>query len=158
MLLWITSTGKHIIIIVNFLLIAAFASRFYFDRVLSDLNESIKVKEEIIKSQAPFEKKFKSLQKQLTDIKKISADQEAPYATITELTALTPPNVKLSNFALSKKSLSFGALAPSKEVLKSFVDNLNTSKIFQNIEIKNVSKTSLKDQSIRAEFLVTLLI
>lgn len=154
-LLWVTATGKHVIIIVNFVLIAAFLSRFYFDRVLSDLNESVNVKSEIIKQNAGFEKKYIALQKKIKEIKKITTGQDRPLKIITELASLLPPGINLSNFSLKDNEVTFQANIDSDNSLKLFLSNLNSSKMVKSVEISGVEKKNIKDQVINASFQIT---
>jgi Tfp pilus assembly protein PilN len=156
-LFWITSTGKHIIIIVNFILIAAFLSRFYFDRVLSDLNESLKVKAEILKQMAPFEKKYVSVAKKISQIEKLKKGQALTLFDFEETLALIPPGIKLSSYKQIGKTISFSAHAASKDILKLLINNLKSASRVQTVNLKRVEKQSVKDQEINAAFEVLLI-
>ncbi len=152
-----TATGKHVIIIVNFILIASFLSRFYFDRVLSDLNESIKVKSEIIKQNSSFEADYKTLQNKIEDIKKITSAQNRPIQIISELASLLPPGINLNSFALNNKEATFQARIDSEDSLTIFLSNLNSSKIIENVTIESIEKQNVKDQIMNASFKIIII-
>lgn len=156
-LFWITNTGKHVIIIVNFLLIAAFISRFYFDRVLSDLNDSIKVKNEVLKQNAGFEKRFNATQKKIATVKTFLQMAKLPLAYLSEITGFIPDGVKLSNLTyVGGKNITLDAVIPSKESMNILMQNLNSSKYIKNFSIQNVERKNGKDQEMTTQINVLL--
>lgn len=151
-LLWVTSTGKKVIIMVNFLLICAFLSRFYFDRVLSDLNESIKIKQEIIKGNVQFEEEFRTLQKHLAQIGNLSANQEKSLAILKELFSAFSSGIRPSYLRFNPEDLSFSAKFFSYQQLRTFIQDLRNSKNIKTVVLKNVTKENIKNSQLEAEF------
>ncbi len=141
---WLTSTAKHLIIVVNFLLIAAFISRFYFDKVLSDLNESIQIKSEILKQNSDFEKTYVDLQKKIKEISVLTGDEQL-LTKFSELINVIPGEIKLTNFNYMDKNISFNAVSPSKQSLNIFLHNVKKLSFIKSISIPSIEKQSSND-------------
>lgn len=155
MLQWITNTGKHLIIVVNFILIVAFGSRFYFDKVLADLNESLKIKNEILKQNLAFENTYKKIQQKIANVKIYTLSElSLPY--LSEIVNSVPNGTSLSGFDYSGRRISFSAIIPSKESLQQVIINLKSLKFVKNISVPNIGKKSGNDQEIKADFILDL--
>ncbi len=151
-----TNTGKHVIIIVNFILIAAFISRFYFDKILSDLNESIKVKSEILQQNADFEKRFNKLSNKLTTIKLLSINSTRPFQLLSEVISFMPEGVKLTNINFTGNNINFEANISSRETLNLLIQNLGSLDSVKNIDIASVIRKNGKDQTTNTRFVLNM--
>lgn len=151
-----TNTGKHVIIIVNFVLIAAFISRFYFDKILSDLNESINVKSEILQQNADFEKRFNRLSSKLTTIKLLSINSAKPFQLLSEVISYMPEGVKLADINFTGSNISFEANIASRETLNLLIKNLSSLDSIKNIDIASVTRKNGKDQATYTKFVLNM--
>lgn len=141
----------------NFLLIAAFISRFYFDRILSDLNDSIKVKNEVLKQNADFEKRFNSAQKKIATVKTFLKTAKIPSFYLAEIAGYIPDGVKLASLNYENgKSITMSATVSSKELINTFMQNLNSSKYVKNFMVQNVARKNGKDQEMITEITIFL--
>jgi hypothetical protein len=156
MLSWVTSSAKHLIIIVNFLLIAAFISRFYFDKVLSDLNESVKIKSEILRQNSKFEKTYKELQRKLVAIDTLSEPQTI-FPRLTEITSFIPNGVKFGSINYLSKTLTFTVISPNRELLNQLINNLKSLKYVKSLSIPSIERRMGLNSGIEAMFILKLI-
>ncbi len=74
---WLITIGRYVIIFTELVVVAAFLSRFYFDRKNADLSEKIRQQKAILLSVSDFEKDYLLFQKRLKTVAdKISVDQD----------------------------------------------------------------------------------
>lgn len=150
---WTTNTGKHLIIIVNFVLIAAFISRFYFDKVLSDLNDSIKVKAEILKQNSKFESDYNRIRNKIIAIKTLSGTEKV-LSNLQDIISVTPDGVKFSSLTYTANTISFQASIPTKEVFNTLINNLKSMQFVKSINISRVEKQKGNDPGIDSFFIL----
>lgn len=153
---WTTSTAKHLIIIVNFLLIAAFISRFYFDKVLADLNDSVKIKSEILKQNADFEKTYNDIQKKIVAVQTLSKSATL-LPRLKEIVSVIPPEVKLTSISYTGSSVTFEAAVPDKNVLNILINNLKSIKYVKEVVVPSVEKKSGNDPQINSFFTLKII-
>jgi hypothetical protein len=153
---WTTSTAKHLIIIINFLLIAAFISRFYFDKVLSDLNESVKIKSEILKQNSKFESTYKDLQKKIAAINTIS-QSGVILSRLEEVTGLIPNGIKFNSMNYLGQTLTFRASAPNRELLDQLINNLQSLSYVKSLSIPSIERRTGNNPGIDANFILKLI-
>ncbi|MBI3385346.1 hypothetical protein HY030_04095, partial [Candidatus Gottesmanbacteria bacterium] len=70
---WALTVGRYIVIFTELIVLIAFLSRFWLDRTLSDLHESIKQKQAIVKSAKDLEDQARSVQNRLHEVSTILA-------------------------------------------------------------------------------------
>lgn len=139
LLKWALTIGRHIVIITELIVILAFLSRFKLDRDLTDLGEKIHQKQAIIESSASFEKDFRLLQKRLAKIEELKNNQLEADLILTELAALTPVDIYLSDFDINQDKMSLTATALSEAGLETFLKNLKNSSRFEKLSLSQVS-------------------
>ncbi|MDO8551534.1 MAG: PilN domain-containing protein [bacterium] len=139
-LMWSLSVGRWIVIGVELIVIIAFISRFWLDRELSDLHESIRTKQGIIQSQAAFEKDFISFQQRLASAEQISNGQTGTNKIIAAVASATPQDVALKDLTLERKEIKFTGLALSETGLKSFTAGLANTNLFKDINVVSAGK------------------
>lgn len=150
-LVWSLSAGRWIVIVTELIVIAAFLSRFKFDRDLTDLHEKIKQKQAIVQSYSQFEKDFRFFQERIAKIKTLYAQQTNSPEVLNAVASSLPNDVLLSQFSLEKTSLSITGIALSEEGLGNFMAGLLTSKKFKNIDVSAITRKS-NEAGIRFSF------
>lgn len=139
-LLWALSAGRWIVILTELIVIAAFLSRFKFDRDLTDLHDKIKQKQAIVQSYSTFEKEFRFFKTRITEIKSLYAKQIDSTAVLNTVAQSMPADVLLSQFSFENSSLSISGVALSEEGLGNFLAGLISSKKFKNIDVSSIGR------------------
>jgi Tfp pilus assembly protein PilN len=120
---------------------------------LSDLNESVKIKSEILRQNSKFENTYKALQKKLTAIETLS-NSETVLPQFNEIITLVPAGAKFTNLSYSLKTLTFSASFPNREVLNTLNQNLKSLKYLKSIAIPSVEKSAGPAPVINALFVL----
>ncbi len=136
---WVTTAGRALVVITEFVVLLAFGSRFYFDKKLDDLKETIIQKEAQIKAYAEVE----------SDIRRVLAKQQ-PIETaqktgldfsdkIQKMTQTMPQGTFLETLSLNDDGLAMQGVAQSEYVFAQFLNGVK--------KIPQVSQVSLKNTS-----------
>lgn len=86
---WVTTTGRVTIVLTELIVISVFISRFWLDRVNSDLSEVSRQKQAILESATPFITEFTQLQQRLTYIKNFYINQPEFNKQINSMVIMT---------------------------------------------------------------------
>lgn len=146
--LWFVSTFRVIVIIVEFVVIGAFLSRFWLDSKNSDLTEEIKQKEYQIKALKPIENSFKGIQKKMSAFLTISSQPKAS-STIASIASLVPTSISLNSIAISDEAISISGNTPDEKVLNQFLNNLKESQQFTNVGLTQLERDQEKEGLLR---------
>lgn len=149
---WALSIGRYIIIFTELIVVISFISRFKIDSDLSRLNKDISEKQAVITSFGDLEKNVRSLQ---TRLKIIQSRKEANIKTVQvldECSRITPPDVILSDLSIKESSISLKGVAISHQGLASFIEGFKQSKLFAEIDLKNILS---KGESLGIQFEIT---
>lgn len=148
---WALTIGRHLVIATEFIVILAFISRFKLDRDVADLNEEIKRQQAIINSSTQFEQEFRFLQKRINTIESSKKDQLEADRALLEIANLTPIDVSFSDFGVNKKEVSLTATALSEAGLATFLKKLNSSPLFENLSVPQITAGETKGIGISFE-------
>lgn len=119
---------------------------------MADLNESLKIKNEILKQNIVFENNYKKIQQKIQNAGVFSLSNIS-LANLSAIIDSIPNGIILSNISYTGNKISFSATLPSKEIMKQMITNLNSLKFIKNINVPNVGKKSGNDQEIKADFI-----
>lgn len=137
---WITSYGRYIMILTELVVLIAFASRFSLDRKLTDLNEEIAQKEDIIAANKTLESDIKSVQNQLKTIKNLLGNQSVIPHAMKSFNQSLPPDVYLDSLQIKTGVLRANVIARAPNGLSQLITNLLYEKTLKNVEIGSVAK------------------
>ena len=137
---WALSVGRYIVIFTELIVLIAFLSRFWLDRTLSDLHESIKQKQAIIRSAKELEDQARSIQNRLHEINNITSDSVNAEDILKLLQKITPTDVVYDSLTIGKNQMNISASALSEVSLSVFSYNLRNSKLFSEINLDDVQK------------------
>lgn len=137
-LTWALSAGRVIVILTELVVIAAFLSRFWLDRVLTDLNEANNNKRKQIEASGRFENDFRALQDRLVNYKKLAQKTE-DSAKISQIASLLPADVSLKRISISKKDLQVTGFSLSEGGLAGLIKGLADSKKYENVQLDGLS-------------------
>ncbi|MBU0618954.1 PilN domain-containing protein [Patescibacteria group bacterium] len=136
---WAITVGRYIVIATELIVIIAFLSRFYFDRVLTDLNEEIKQKLAVVESFATLEKEVEAVHKRTTLAKELLAGELAVFTHISKLGQITPPDVTFELLSFDKQEVKINGIALSKKGAANFLNALKTNPEFTGLNLTNLS-------------------
>lgn len=137
---WALSVGRYIVIFTELIVLIAFLSRFWLDRTLSDLHESIKQKQAIVKSAKDLEDQARSIQNRLYEVNMLSASSLNAEDILKLLVKITPTDIVYDSLTISKNQMNISASALSEVSLSVFSYNLRNSKLFSEINLDDVQK------------------
>lgn len=133
---WALTTGRYLVVMTELIVTVAFLSRFWFDRVLTDLRESRFQKEVTVDSFKDFEQKFLSTQSRLNFVKQTvdsSLKADGELATINEL---SPKGVDYNQIQIDSDRTNLSGFAASALDFSSLLSGLESQERFSEISVK----------------------
>lgn len=133
---WALTTGRYLVVMTELVVTVAFLSRFWFDRILTDLRESRFQKEVTVDSFKDFEQKFLSIQTRLNFVKQTvdaSLKADGELATINEL---SPKGVDYSQIQIDSDRTSLSGFAAGALDFSSLLSGLESQERFSEISVK----------------------
>ncbi len=140
---WAITYGRYIMIGTEIVVLLAFISRFSLDRKLTDLNDEISQKQDIIQANEDFEQDVRSLQDKLAKIKTLSTTPINAVDTVTQFQALVPDGVYLQSWDLAKNQITVQADAGSTLAFSQFIANLQAAKNLSALDIGDIKRDPL---------------
>jgi hypothetical protein len=142
---WLTGVGRYIIVFTELIVIIAFLSRFWLDRINSDLSEVIRQQQAILNSTGNFVTEYSQLQQRLNIIKSFYQNQPEYQSKIQTLTNSTPLDITYTKLTLSQDKnnnttadISFSAYQESSIV--NFITNLIVNPQISSVSIQTIEK------------------
>lgn len=145
---WALTVGRYIVIFTELIVLIAFLSRFWLDRTLSDLHESIAQKQAIVKSAQELENQARSIQNRLAEAKTIMSDNLKASEILDLLAKITPTDIVYNNLVLSKNRVNISATGLSELSLSVFSYNLRNSQLFSDINFDSLEKNKTQQGEI----------
>lgn len=141
---WILSVGRYIVVFTELIVILAFLSRFWLDRMNTDLSEKIRQQKAILTSTQIFEREFRSFQKRLDAIDKSFERKYQPFDPVLIIAQSMPPDVLLSTYQFSEDKSGVTAKAKvqifSEAGLADFINQLLNQEEVASVQIGTVEK------------------
>ncbi len=144
---WALSFGRYIVIFTELIVLLAFFSRFYFDRKLSDLHESIAQKQAIVESASDLEKQAREIQGRLAAAKTILLEDVPAQAMLINLGQATPSDIVYNTVYITTTSVAITATANSVASLGVFLANLRSAN-FTDVSLDSVEENKNKGAGI----------
>ena len=142
---WLTTVGRYVIVFTELLVICAFLSRFWLDRINSDLSEVIRQQQAILTSTNSFETDYAQLQQRLNTIKSFYQNQPEYQSKFQTLTESTPLDITYTNLSLDQDSgshitadIRFSAYQESSII--NFITNLIVNPQISSVNIQTIEK------------------
>lgn len=137
---WALTVGRYIVVFTELIVLMAFASRFWFDRTLSDLKESIKQKQALVQANSDLENQARSIQKRLQKIDEITKTSLKADQILLTLGRITPTDIIYDNLIITTVQTNISAATFSEASLALFITNLRNSNLFTDINLNSVEK------------------
>jgi len=139
---WITTYGRYIMITTEMIVLIAFISRFSLDRRLTDLNDEISQKQDIIAANQDLEITFRRTQDSLNKIKLLLDQQAKPVGAVKIAHTLLPSGTYFQNLSINNGKISSQVTSLTIQSFSQFLLNLSATRSLSNIDIGTVDKAS----------------
>lgn len=136
---WAITVGRVLVVLTEFVVLLAFASRFYFDKKLSDLGEVLTQKEAQISAYAAVETEMRKVLAKQRPVETLQSGGLRFASRIDSLTQIMPTGTVLDSLSLDKNGLSISGKAQSEYGFAQFITRLK--------KISGVAMINLKDTS-----------
>ena len=136
---WATSVGRVLVVLTEFVVLLAFASRFYFDKKLADLNEVITQKQAQIGAYVDIENQMRKVLVKEKLIDSYLSGGLGFSKKISDLQSVLPVGTSLDSLSLDKKNLSLAGRSLSEFGFAQFIAGIKS--------LDNVSTVNLRDTS-----------
>lgn len=123
---WTITVGRVLVVMTEFVVILAFASRFYFDKKLNDLNDEISSKLNVIAAYAQVESQMRDVLARQGVIETAQRSSVNTADTIAKLSRLIPFGVTVDILQINGKKVSFNANAGSEALFSQTIYNFKT--------------------------------
>lgn len=136
---WVMTAGRILVVLTEFVVLLAFASRFYFDKKLSDLGDVLEQKQVQIEAYADVETEMRKILAKQKPVENSQVNSLGFESKIKSLTQILPPGTLLDSFSLDEKGLSIAGRSSSEYGFAQFVSGIK--------KMPNVVSISMKDTS-----------
>ncbi len=136
---WGLQYGRIIVIVTEFIVIAAFISRFYFDRKLADLHDHISSQQQFIEQSQATQQNFLAFQQGIVSAGTLMDQRHDLSIVLQNINAAKPGDLEIRELIINGTSLSITAQVPSPNTLNVFLQNLNGSGKFTNLSIDDIA-------------------
>lgn len=147
---WSLSVGRYLVIFTEMVVILSFASRFYIDRRITDLNGAIHQKETIISSFGDLEAQVRNVQNKIQSYQQIQQQVDITDS-FEALSQITPQDVILESLNMKPDSVVFAGRTLSQTSLNLLVNNIQLSPHFSDVVINRIQTKSDKDPGFQFE-------
>lgn len=137
---WIATFGRYIMVLTEIVVLGTFISRFALDRKLTDLNEEITQKQEILEVNQDLEQRIRSIQQQLLETKAVMASQSTPVLSLTTLQRIIPMGTFIQNCTLQNTRITVDLTSLSVESFNQLLVNLSATRELTAVQINDIAK------------------
>ncbi|OGC93055.1 hypothetical protein A3D85_03090 [Candidatus Amesbacteria bacterium RIFCSPHIGHO2_02_FULL_47_9] len=135
---WALTTGRYIVILTEMVVIAAFLSRFVLDQNISDLQDNVREKRNVLEAFSSQEKTFRNTQVRLAVAKEL-VDSEMPILEVlSELDKSAAADVQFSSIRISREEIAVTGTAFSENGLRTLITANRDSEFWKEVELTDV--------------------
>lgn len=138
---WALSTGRYVVVFTELIVIAAFLSRFYFDRKLDDLRKQRLQKVAVIDSFAEVQKQFQLTQAALAATKSVIDRQYHPAEILDRLQTLTPVGIEYESVNVSSQSATIQGFSPGSTPFSSLLTLLVQDSAYSAVAVTRLEQS-----------------
>lgn len=136
---WVTTVGRVLVVLTEFVVLLSFASRFYFDKKLSDLGDILEQKQIQIEAYADVESEMRKILAKQQPIELSQKNSLSFETKINNLTQILPLGTVLENLSLSDKGLVIGGKASSEFGFAQFISGIKKMPGVVTVNLKDTS-------------------
>lgn len=134
---WALSAGRYIVMFTELVVVLSFATRFYLDRQVTDLNKAISRQEAVVSSYGDFEQDFLAAQEKINQYQQIT--QRSNLVEIFPVLRQVIPNgVEFQELAIYPDKISITGTVLSQQALNLLINNLQISPNFINVVVNTI--------------------
>jgi Tfp pilus assembly protein PilN len=146
---WATTVGRVLVVLTEFVVLLAFASRFYFDKKLSDLGDVLVQKEAQIAAYADVETSMRKILAKEAPIETAQKDSLGFANKFDGLTRIMPVGTTLDSLSLSGAGLAILGRAQSEYGFAQLIAGI---KKMPNVKTINMKDTSFDQTTAGVKF------
>lgn len=135
---WSLTTFRFIVIMVEFVVIAGFLSRFWLDVKIGDLDSEIQDKSSVIAAQYPFEQNYRKLQAKLAAVAKITSDKNSILPLVDTIAQNIPVDIQLSNLTKTDTTVDIQGSSISESAISQFMSDLEGTPKFSAVTLRRM--------------------
>lgn len=135
---WTLTIGRYLVVVTELVVIIAFLSRFYFDRILTDLRESRIKKEGIVDSFQQVLTDFLETQSRLSAIRNVLSEQYGVNDRLIQIQSLTPSGIEYKAMLVSSRSADLKGFVPNSNTFSAFLGTIQGSPLFDQVSLKSL--------------------
>ncbi len=121
---WMLTGGRAIVVITEFAVIIAFGSRFWFDKTLNDLNETVNQKQSVVESFNEVETKMRDILSREEVVNQFEKSKYDINGVFASLKVATPMEVVFSRISVGESGLMMDGSAKSEASFAGFLANM----------------------------------
>lgn len=134
---WALTAGRYIVMFTELVVVISFASRFYLDRQITDLNQSIFQQISVIEASQPFEEQFREVQTKIEQYQQIEQTENI-VDVFPALSEVIPDGVELTELAIFPDRVALNGVVRSQRSLNLLINNLQLSPNFTNVVVNTI--------------------
>lgn len=134
---WALTAGRYIVMFTELVVVLSFASRFYLDRQITDLNQSIFQQVSIVEASQSFEEQFREVQAKIEQYQQIEQTENI-VDIFPALSEVIPDGVELAELAIFPDRVALSGVVRSQLSLNVLINNLQLSPNFTNVVVGTI--------------------
>lgn len=134
---WALTAGRYIVMFTELVVVLSFATRFYLDRQVTDLNGQIVQKQAVVESYGTLEQDFRDAQERINQYQQIEQTSNL-VETFPFLAQVIPDGVTLQELVIYADRVSIMGIATSQRSLNLLINNLQLSPNFSNVVVSTI--------------------
>lgn len=141
-LVWVLSTGKIVVVLTELVVIAAFLSRFWFDRRLSDLRELRMARTAAVKSMGDVQARWESAQFLAEEINRVNSNNFDASERLNRIQALTPADVEFDSIEISSQSAALRGYTQGSAVFSKLFFRIKGEKSYSEVIVRKLEQSA----------------
>jgi Tfp pilus assembly protein PilN len=146
---WSLTAGRAMVVLTEFVVILAFASRFWFDKKLNDLREANDFKQTTIQSYVETEEQMRGVLTRQKAVSVFLSERLKTSEGVGRLRLLLPGGTVLSQVNFLKNGVGIAGMAGSEQAL---AQTINAMKSYQDVERVEIKKIEFDQKKGGVEF------
>lgn len=141
-LLWGLSTGRLVVVLTELVVIAAFLSRFWFDRRLSDLRQVRIERSAAVQAMDETRAKWERLQSKTEVISQASSRNFDAAERLTKIQSLTPAGVEFDSIDIGSQAAVVRGYVPGSGGFSRLFSKIKAEKSFAGVAVRRLEQSS----------------
>ena len=135
---WSLTAGRVLVVLTEFVVILAFASRFWFDKKLNDLREANDFKQTTIQSYVETEEQMRGVLVRQKAVETFLSEDLKISEGLGKLKLLLPSGTVLSQVSFLQGGVGVAGIAGSERALAQTINAMKSYQDVESVEIKKI--------------------